>query len=302
MDHTTCMLAFLSAKRAENLRCLSLRSYETIINAFCCWLQGEHILNTEEVTPAHIRQYLMHLLDSKRRASSVNTIRTVLLTWLRWLEREGYIDRQDWSLVQQVRCDHVEPMCLTAEEAGALLRAVRRLKYRCALVHRRNCALVALALDTGLRKSELVNVRMIDLSLSERAVIVRADSKSRRQRVVYFGAETLRLLRSYLKLREDSFSRSPWLFVSREGKRLSQTQVYDLIVRSGRLAGIPRLHPHALRHSFASFAIASEVPLPYVQAALGHSDVRTTQRYLHVHNEALAARLREASCVDRLEG
>lgn len=301
MDNQTCKAAYLAAKRSENLRTNTLRGYEATLSAFCDWIQAQHIYDTDCVTPEVVRRYLAFILESGRADSSASVYRAHILTWLRWLEREGYVDKQDWSTVAQVRCDVPEPMCLTQDEAAALLRAMRRLKYRCTLVYRRNMALVSLLLDSGLRKSEVINVRMADLSLTERAVIVRAESKSRRQRVVYFGAETLRLLRSYLKLRSERFERSPWLFISRDGKRLSQTQVYDLIVRAGRLAGIPRLHPHALRHSFATFAIEADVPLTYVQAALGHASARTTQRYTHVRNEALADRLREASCVDRLE-
>lgn len=299
MSQSEYVTAYIAAKRAENLRENTITSYHTSLIRFVAWCDARS-RPIDELTPADLRAYLRDLLESGMGAPSVSQHRTILLTWLRWLAREGYIDRADWSGVKRVKVDRSKPVYLSQEECRALFAAVRRMPSRSDLVRRRNLALLALMIDTGLRRKELLGLQMVDVDFAARAILVRNTAKNRRERTVYFGAATFRLLRAYLKEREQQYPRSRWLWLSRDGARMSSTQLYDLVRRAGRAAGVVRLFPHALRHTACSLMIQADLPLTYVQQLLGHSDVRTTMLYAHVVEDDLAARFRDASPVDGL--
>ena len=104
---------------------------------------------------------------------------------------------------------------------------------------------------------------------------------------VYFGAATATMLRRYLRTREQF--PCPWLWITRRGTRLNRDVLNYLVEKVGRAAGLPNLHPHALRHTWATQALRSGMGVVAVSRLLGHAHLRTTQRYVHLLESDLRA-------------
>lgn len=298
MQMTECLEAFLRAKRAQNLRSVSVNNYSSVLGRFVAFAD---LGDAGDLTPALIEGYLTALLAAGRRGSGVAQTRNLIISWLSWLYGQGYIDQADWPrAVPTLRYDLPEPTYLSAEQARALIEAAETLGET-PLVRRRDPTMISLMLDTALRKGELMRLKRSDISLVDRTVTVSAECKGRRARVVDFGSSTLRLLRAYLRACEAKFGdRSLWLWLTRSGKQLGYNAAYRLVVRAGRRAGIPNLHPHALRHTAATLLLRNDCKLEAVRIILGHSSIAQTMRYVHLCREDVREEWRKASPVDRL--
>jgi integrase/recombinase XerD len=157
----------------------------------------------------------------------------------------------------------------------------------------RDRAILEVLYSTGLRVSELVNLKVSDLEM--RMGCLRCIGKGDKERLVPVGRKALAAVQAYLGksrpllLRGREAGRTtPWLFVNRSGNRLSRIGVWRLLTAHGRRAGIrARLSPHKLRHSFATHLLEGGADLRSVQLMLGHADISTTQIYTHVMEERL---------------
>ncbi len=164
---------------------------------------------------------------------------------------------------------------------------VHRLRSVCA-AEPRLLAMVVLLLETGLRAGEVVRLTLndIDLESSERHLIVRgANSKSKKDRIIYLSAETIKGLQTYLRGRPDS----PTLvfFLNRFGEPFTINALEKLLKRYFVKAGFPSLRIHDLRHTFAVHFLKQRRPLNVLQKTLGHQNLSTTSIYAQVNNEEL---------------
>ncbi len=180
------------------------------------------------------------------------------------------------------------PRFLSLEDVDALLAAPDPTEP----AGLRDRALIEVLYATGLRVSELVNLRLIDVHLDR--AYVQCIGKGSKQRVVPLGDEAIAWVRRYLaEARPRLIGRreTPWLFVNaRRGGRLTRGGFWKLLKAHGRRAGVREsLSPHVLRHSFATHLLERGADLRAIQAMLGHADLSTTQIYTHV----LEARLRQ---------
>jgi len=300
MELSQCVEAFLAAKHAENLRPKSLASYQREVERVCLTLGLAGVTDADDLTPEHIRGVLSTLLDRGLAAGTVHLIRTITLVWLRWLAREGYVDRRDWAEhIPKIRRDRREGRTLQPTDAGRLLAAAANYGHNDILLRARNLAMISLMLDTGLRAGELARLLVEDVDLVNRDVRVSEECKGRIERVVPFGAETLRHLRRYLRERDGVETDCLWLSVHRN--RLVEKRIYDVIRRIGKGAGL-KCHPHLLRHTAATLMAHYGMEAVHIQRLLGHRDIQTTLRYLHLSDEDARTAYRRASPVDHLVG
>jgi integrase/recombinase XerD len=180
------------------------------------------------------------------------------------------------------------PRFLSLEDVDALLAAPDVTTPR----GLRDRALVEVLYATGLRVSELVNLRMTDVHLDRG--YLQCTGKGSKQRLVPLGDEAVSWVRRYLSDARTSLTGrrdAPWLFVNgRRGGRLTRSGFWKLLKGHGRRAGLrATISPHVLRHSFATHLLERGADLRAIQAMLGHADLSTTQIYTHV----LEARLRQ---------
>lgn len=150
------------------------------------------------------------------------------------------------------------------------------------LLSARNRAMIEVLYAAGLRVSELIGLRAQDLDLKLGQVKCRG--KGGKERIVPLGADALAAVSRYqaFRARSPRTRDSHYLFVSRRGEKLSRQQVGRILSQRGQATGSTGLHPHLLRHSFASHLVANGADLRAVQEMLGHSDLSTTQIYTHV--------------------
>lgn len=156
------------------------------------------------------------------------------------------------------------------------------------ILHIRDCAMFELVYSSGLRLSELTGIDAIDLKLNERQL--RVLGKGSKERELPIGGKAVQALQKWLAVRANlAKADEQALFVSRFGTRISQRGVQQRLEKMAVEQGLPiHLHPHMLRHAFASHLLESSGDLRAVQELLGHADISTTQIYTHLDFQHLA--------------
>jgi integrase/recombinase XerC len=144
----------------------------------------------------------------------------------------------------------------------------------------RNRAMLEVMYACGLRLSEVINLKVIDLQLAQRYLVILG--KGNKERIVPFYPYVQQLLEEYLVIRKQ-WGNTPWLFVNKQGKPLSNRFIQKLLKEQALKAGITiNVHPHMIRHSFATHLLDNGADLRLVQTLLGHENISTTQIYTHV--------------------
>ncbi len=237
----------------------------------------------EEVDPSLLTEHLRSLREA---GLSPRTIRRALVTlrgFFDFLVRIG--ERQDNPAADLVspRVWKTLPRTLSEDQVEALLAAPDLSKP----LGRRDRAMLELLYATGLRVTELVTLTLTQLRLEAGFLI--AFGKGRKERVVPVGDRAVGYTESYLEEVRPNLTagRHETVFVSRLGRGMTRQGFWKNLRRYGVQAGVPRLSPHVLRHSFATHLLEHGADLRAVQMMLGHADVSTTQIYTHIHAHRL---------------
>jgi integrase/recombinase XerC len=239
-------------------------------------------------SPALVRAFVARCAGSAG-ATSLGRKLSTLRSFYRFLVREGLADGNPARAVASPRRPRRLPQVLPEDEAAALVEAPRASQAPLAL---RDRAFLELLYASGLRVSELTGLAVGDVDLAQR--LVRVLGKRRKERIVPFGRAADEALRAWLERGRPALLRRPPgpgdpLFVNRRGGRLSARSVARRIARWVLAAGLPRhVHPHVLRHSFATHLLGNGADLRGIQELLGHASLSTTQRYTHVDWKRLA--------------
>jgi integrase/recombinase XerC len=265
----------------RNLSPATLRAYRREVLSFITF-SSEH-LNLEypaQVTPAALRSFLAHLHSRGLQPRSIARSLAALRTYFRFLVSEGSLDASPADAVPHPHDIQRAPEIADRYAIEELLEG-----FPDSPAGRRDRAAVELLYAAGLRVGELVALDLSDLKLAERVVRVRG--KGRKERLVPFGRPAARALEAYLPTRREwrrgSSNDDEPLFVNQRGGRLSDRSVrrqLDSAVR--RTAALNHLHPHALRHAFATHLLEAGMDLRAIQELLGHSSLATTQLYTKV--------------------
>ncbi|MCM2325598.1 MAG: tyrosine-type recombinase/integrase [Candidatus Woesearchaeota archaeon] len=217
--------------------------------------------DVSKVTKGDIRDYLNHLSDRKLSGNSMN----VALASIKFMLR---IQRKNWKIdTRYSRRPKAIPVFLTKTEIKKLLMAIQNKKHY---------LIVALLYSAGLRVSELINLKVKDLCISEGYGFVR-HGKGNKDRIFIIA----RALRDEIDTWTHGADPESYVFSARN-EMLSRKTVYVLVKYYSRLAGIRKnVHPHTLRHSFATHLVENNYQLETVQNVLGHESPQTTQVYIH---------------------
>jgi integrase/recombinase XerD len=244
--------------------------------------QGKEL---EELTREDIRGFLGGLYRRGLSARSAARHLVSLRNFFRFLLKEGKIKRDPTAEVDAPKLDHTLPKYLSTEEVEALLEQPDPSTP----AGLRDKAMLELLYATGMRVSELVNLRCEDFDGN--LGIVRCPGKGSKERLIPVGKSALRAVDAYLRQGRGTFVRNqaqPFLFLNRRGGSLSRVGFWKILGRYGVRAGLaPRLTPHVVRHSFATHLLERGADLRSIQMMLGHSDISTTQIYTHVLKERL---------------
>jgi integrase/recombinase XerD len=260
----------------------TLQAYRTDLYTFAEWQyqQGKNLLQT---SPSNIHSYLA--LQASRSARSTARRLSSLRRLFQYLAREGRIKTDPTVNVESPRLGRQLPKSLTEAEVEALLEAPDTKTD----MGMRDRVMLEVLYATGLRVSELVNMRIDQLNL--RQGVIRIIGKGNKERLVPLGELAVEWLTRYISdVRPGLFKASPdaTLFPSNRGTAMTRQTFWHAIKRYAIIAGVNKaLSPHTLRHAFATHLLNHGADLRVVQMLLGHSDISTTQIYTHVAKERL---------------
>ena len=273
----------------------TLRAYEREIAQFVAFAQGEMACpRPNDVSSATVRAYLAHLHQRKLARISMQRALAALRTYFRFLGREGVVASNPARTVPTPRAPKPLPQVAPAGDLAVLLDAIPDTS-----VGRRDRAALELLYGAGLRVSELVSLDLDDVDLGSR--LLRVVGKGAKERIVPFGRVAESAVRRYLADRaawranaKEPGSDEPVL-VNQRGGRLSDRSLRRILDRAVTLAATTlKLHPHALRHAFATHLLEAGMDLRAIQELLGHASLATTQRYTHLDLEHLLLSYRKA--------
>jgi len=263
----------------------TVRAYLNDLRQLTRFLAARGIHQPTAVRHPDLREYLYHLKDAGRAPASIRRLVSSARAYFGFLLEEGRLDSDPTERLDSPQIGRKLPNVLSRDEVEAVLDAPSpdRTAYW------RDRAILELLYATGVRVSELLGIRVTDLDLDERLVVV--TGKGNKERIVPFGrtaAETLLRYLQHLRSRLDQGESDGILFLNQRGQPLSRMWVWSLVKDSAEAAGIPRkVSPHTLRHTFATHLLEGGADLVAVQELLGHSDISTTQVYTHIDREYL---------------
>ena len=256
---------------------LTLQHYRRDLVQCIAYCSKAGISDWEKFSPAEVRGWVAALHRQGLSGKSIQRALSALRTFYRYLLREQLVTRNPANGVSAPKSTRRLPKTLTADQATRLMAGDRS-----ALLAQRDAALWELLYSSGLRLSEAVNLNLAELDLA--GGVVRVTGKGKKVRDVPVGAKACQALSTWLAVRGQFVqSQEAAVFVARNGKRLGgramQLRLHDWAIRQGMEVPV---HPHMLRHSFASHVLESSSDLRAVQEMLGHANISTTQIYTHL--------------------
>lgn len=231
---------------------------------------------------AVVSAWLADLSRSGLSARSMARRLSALRGLVRFLMDEGQLDHDPTELAASPRLGRALPSALTEHDVLRLIETPDPTTLR----GLRDRAMLSLTYAAGLRVSELIHLQLGDLDRSRG--VVSPLGKGGKRRLVPVGDIALDHLDAYLEARQQEAPPfpEPLLFPGPSGKALTRQAFWKIVRRHGRAAGVPEdVHPHSLRHSFATHLLAGGADLRSVQTLLGHVSIGTTEVYTHVSNE-----------------
>ncbi|MBU1061208.1 MAG: site-specific tyrosine recombinase XerD [Candidatus Omnitrophica bacterium] len=276
-------LSYLSVERgfADN----TLSSYKSDLVIFSKYLESSGIQSIQKVSRQIVTSFMLSEKDRGLSSNSISRELACLKSFFKFLVRENKVKEDITSVIESPKLWKRLPSTLNIQEVESLLKApnLRELNGS------RDKACLELMYATGMRVSELINVKMGDFNMELR--FVKCFGKSSKERIVPFGKKAKEAIARYLsKSRPELLKKkvSNFLFLTRLGKPMSRQTFWKIIKKYARLAGIKKdIKPHSLRHSFATHILERGADLRIVQEMLGHADISTTQIYTHVSKDRL---------------
>lgn len=260
----------------------TLSAYRSDLNRFCKFLDSKGLLSCEQVD---VQKFLAHMLSENIKSSSSARILSTLRRFYRYQLRENKISKNPCDQVMSPRQGRPLPRSLSEAQVVALLNSPDEQKP----LGLRDKAMLETLYATGLRVSELVNLKLLEINLD--LGVVRIIGKGNKERLVPLGQQAISYVALYLNQSRPELlgdKQSEALFITARGSAMSRQAFWYLIKRHAKSAGIEtELSPHTLRHAFATHLINHGADLRSVQMLLGHADLSTTQIYTHIARERL---------------
>lgn len=264
--------------RERNYSAHTVAAYRRDLERIRRWLDRD-VLATCSRT--EIRDHVSRLHQRGYASASIQRALSSIRAYFEYLTRQGSCETNPAAGLRAPKGERKLPAVLDADQTARLLD-FQPTNAR----DRRDLAMLELFYSSGLRLSELVGLNGADMDLDEG--FVRVTGKGDKVRQVPLGRHATAALKAYLTDRVDPAPDDP-VFQTRPGKRISQRTVQQRVKRMAVLRlGSDALHPHMLRHSFASHLLESSSDLRAVQELLGHADISTTQVYTHLDFQHLA--------------
>ena len=279
-------LNHLSIER--NLSRNTVAAYRRDLDAYLRHLIARGITGPDDVARRDVEDFVAARREAGYADASIERSLSAVKSFHRFMVREGITDAHPTSTIRLPKKEERLPDCIPIDAAAALLEQ----DFPATAAGVRDRAMLEALYGCGLRASELCGLNIGDLYLSDE--FIRVFGKGSKERLVPICGSALRVLAEYLNgarselaAHARTLAASPAVFLNKNGGRISRQSVHTVCERYGRLVGIEGLHPHTLRHSFATHMLAGGADLRVLQEILGHSDISTTQIYTHIDRTQL---------------
>lgn len=273
-------LSYLRVERGSSS--LTIEAYQRDLADFVSFCEEKGIMQVEQATREDIVDFENALFARGLAPSTVDRRISVLKGFYRFLVREGYLTTTPTALIKLPKTPEKLPDVLTIDQITQMLSE----PVKPTPTAKRDRAILEVLYGCGLRVSECVGLSLANLVLEEG--YFRVFGKGGKERFVPISGAALRSLVIYLnegrpQLVRSNVNNDGAVFLNARGGRLTRQSVHSVVARAGLVIGVKNLHPHTLRHSFATHLLEGGADLRVIQELLGHADISTTQIYTHVN-------------------
>lgn len=284
VDLSAEYIAYLRIERGSSPR--TIEAYEADLQKYQDFLISRDIERLSAITRDDIVAFEAHLFECGFAASTVSRRISVVKGFHRFCVAEDYTQENPAAALPLPKTPERLPDVLTIDQVNRLFDAFDGE----GAAGVRDRAMLEVLYGCGLRVSELVGLNVSDVLLDQGYLLV--TGKGDKQRISPISGAADRALRAYLgtartQLQKPYAKPTDAVFLNARGGRLTRQSVFKVVARAGRAIGVDNLHPHTLRHSFATHMLEGGADLRVIQDILGHSDISTTQIYTHIDRSHL---------------
>ena len=277
------LTAFLQTLTTERqLSAHTVAAYSNDLTQLLDWMRQQQIVGWCALESAQVRDWVANLYMSGQAVGSIKRKLSALRSFYQYLLVQGLVNSNPAKGVRAPRGERRLPKTLDVDRLDYFLEQLPKQTP----VEIRDWAMLELLYSSGLRRGELVGLDVQDLDLAQG--LVRVLGKGSKERILPVGSKARQALAQWMQVRGSLSKDERALFVGVRGRRISDSVVAAQLQRAASLGLGQHLHPHMLRHSFASHMLESSQDLRAVQELLGHANISTTQIYTHLDFQHLA--------------
>ena len=264
----------------------TIKAYEVDIERFIQWLKQNNKSDYLNAKETQINKYISNLFKTHLKSSSINRKISSIKAFYLFLMKKNILMVSPIAEIVTPKQEKYLPNSMSESEIEKLLKSPNtKLK-----IEKRDRAMIEMLYATGMRISELVNLKITNLDIQR--CVVKVLGKGSKERLIPFGEVASEALNDYMKDRQDSSSKE--IFLSNRGTKMSRQAFWSRMKVYLRREGLKdSISPHTLRHAFATHLLNRGADLRSVQLLLGHSDLSTTQIYTHIAKQRLSEVLKK---------
>ncbi|MCF6768317.1 tyrosine recombinase XerC [Thiotrichales bacterium 19S11-10] len=260
----------------------TLKAYEHDLNKFYHFCLKQKITDTTSIDRIIIQRFIQSLSKADIKPKSIARILSSVRVFFQYLADNNLIKNNPAKSVKAPKAAQRLPKLLEVDQTKALLD-----QHVIEPIDIRDLAMLELTYACGLRLSELTNLILSQIDFSQK--LIKVLGKGDKERIIPIGKEAIDALNRWFKVRTSWGASSEHVFISEKGKPISQRNIQKRFEIWAKRFGTKHIHPHMLRHAFASHILESSSNLRAVQELLGHKDISTTQIYTHLDFQHLAS-------------
>lgn len=265
-------------KNNKNVSENTIMSYKRDLNMLMTFFKTNGINEWSKITSTNINSYILYLEKQGKSAATIARNISAINSFFKFLLIKGVVNVDVTNLVKAPKIEKKLPEILSIDEVERLLaqpdtKSIKGIRDK---------ALLELMYATGIRVSELINLKIEDVNLQLGYIVCKNDKKNR---VIPFGNKVKVSLSKYMydSRKDEETEKVEWLFLNYTGKQMSRQGVWKIIKAYADKAGIEKeITPHTLRHSFASHILKSGKNIKEVQEIMGHTDIMSTSIYSNI--------------------
>lgn len=283
-------------KVEKGLSTNTCQAYQRDLMAYSARLVKLGVRNPDKIRREDIQQFILAEKNKKKKSSSIARAQVAIKVFHRFLYAQRVIKEDVTSVLDSISIWKKIPSYLSQDEMKRMIEFKEKervdepkKKKRFSREELRDLAILELFYGTGLRVSELANLKLS--SISHEGKFIRCIGKGNKERVLPIGKHAWEALMNYIERARPASAAGKdegYLFLSNRGLHIKRETLWHLVKKYAKKAGIlKKVSPHVLRHSFATHLLEGGADLRIVQELLGHADIATTQIYTHVSRDRL---------------